>query len=233
MKHILFILIFLFTVLESNAQEFPYNKEILDTLNMIKEGSSLSKDFASMYYKSIEISNNQLSSLSSSAKEFIIRFESSFAACFFKQHFNKQNQLPVNEVWKTFFSDTTYNKLQYQFIGMNAHINGDIWVALVNTHKVDSILKYKIQLLDFQKSFDLLFDSIYKLTFDYSKVRLLNTISLGLTKPYGKKMIYRWRKRQILLAIAYYTNENKFNRLYNRIKRKKAYYDKFALKWLK
>jgi Family of unknown function (DUF5995) len=228
------VLLLFLLLYEAGAAQMPvYNKAALDTLYGIIDKKTIAKPFAEMYIQSIAISNIYLHTLTAPQKEFITKFSSSFSNLFFEADRNFVSQKTIPKSWQFYYGNHNLNDLQYKFAGLNAHVNGDIWQALVTAHCYDSILRYRKTVINFQRSFDVFFDSIYKTTFAYKKLQLLHRLTLGLDKHIGKKMVYRWRKRQVALALLWYSNNKKFFRVRKRIDNKMRRLNRFALKWIK
>jgi Family of unknown function (DUF5995) len=225
-----FILLFSFVKLQA---QYTYNKVALDSLLSIAKDSTISKPFAQMYIQSIEISNIYLHTLTANEKEFIMQFSTKFSGLFFAAHNSFVNHHAIPSNWQFYYQQQHSNDLQYKFMGLNAHVNGDISLALIAAHHYDSILKYKTTIINFQKSFDVFFDSIYKTTFAYKKLRHIHHITLGLDKWIGKRMVYRWRKRQVNLALWYHTNFPKYMRMRKRIDKQMQRLNRFAIKKMK
>ncbi len=231
MKCILILLFFL-TFSNIKAQQ-PYNSKLLDTLQNISNTPSISKHFAKLYFKAIEITNTYATTQPEYIKQFIFGFEDQFGPLFFKAHYNNDSSFSIPKNWEAYYKNTTLNELQYQFIGMNAHINGDMWKALVSKYSYDTLSKYKKPLLDFQGTFNNFFDSIYSITKKYKKVRTLHFATFGLDKVIGRRMVYRWRKNQVTLALLSFKQPKKFKRKLNRLEKKINRINKYALKYLK
>jgi hypothetical protein len=227
---------FVFVVLCSQkvvAQIPRYNAALLDTLAAISNDTTPSKHFAQLYYKAIQITNSYAHTQPQHVKQFIFGFEEKFGPLFFKAHHNFIANKSIPQTWQVYYSSNNYTPLQYQFLGMNAHVNGDMWKALVNAYTADTLQYYKKDLLRFQKAFNTFFDSIYSTTKQYKKVRTIHVLTLGLDKPLGRKMVYKWRKLQVNLAIWYTTKPNKFKRKLKRLQSKIKRWNKFAIRWLK
>jgi hypothetical protein len=205
----------------------------LDTLQEIIESNTPSKYFARLYYKAIENTNRYAVTKPDSVKQFIFGFESLFAPAFFRSYRNYLTQQPQEFSWQHYYADTGLNELQYQFMGMNAHINGDMWLALKDKYGYDTLKKYKQSLLQFQKALNTFFDSMYVASGKYSKVKRLHFFTLGADKIMGRQMILNWRKRQVQLALLFYSNPVKCKRKLRRVKKRMQHYDNFAIDWIK
>jgi hypothetical protein len=64
------------------------------------------------------------------------------------------------------------------------------------------------------------------------RLRLLHEISGGLDKTYGKRLLITWRKRQVQLALMYYTNQPRFYKKLRELKKKKSRIDKLVVRFL-
>jgi len=209
-----------------------YNANLLDTLQQISQSNTPAKYFAQLYYKAIEKTNDYADTKPDSVKAFIFGFESLFAPLFFQSYQNSIAGKPQIFSWQRYYADTGLNELQYHFMGMNAHINGDMWLALKDKYCFDTLKKYQHFLLQFQKTMNSFFDSIYVSTGNYKKMRQLHIFTLGFDQFIGRRMILHWRKRQELMAILFYSHPQKCNRKWKQLQKKMIRYDHFALRWL-
>jgi hypothetical protein len=226
------IILYIISCCTLYAQEV-HNKPLLDTLQQIKSNITIAKHFADLYYEAIVITNKQLQTGAPNEIVFIEKFESQFAPLFFKQYDNYIEHNTINNVWNYYFDNKSLNDLQYKFIGMNAHINGDMAIALVNAHSLDSLKKHKNYLLKFQKTYNQFFDSILATTLQYKRVKTLHHLSLGLDKYIGRRMVYRWRKKAVQMALLWYTNKKKYYRCRNRLDHKMHRINTFAINNIK
>jgi hypothetical protein len=225
--------IILLLLIQTASAQPRYNAALLDTLQQIEQTRTTARHFATLYHKAIEITNGYAHSQPGSVKNFIFGFESSFGPLFFASYKNYCLRQPQSFSWQPYYRDSTLNPLQYMFIGMNAHINGDMWLALKNAYVYDTLYKYKNDLIRFQKVYNVFFDSIYSTTRQYKKVRRLHRLTLGLDKALGRRMVLRWRKRQVALALLYYRHPAQCNRRWQRVQRKMQRFNRFALHWLR
>ena len=210
-----------------------YNARLLDTLQQIAATNTPAKYFAKLYYNAIEITNHYAATQPDSVKQFIFGFESLFAPTFFTSYKNFSAKQPQVPAWQRYYAYTGLNELQYQFMGMNAHINGDMWLALKDKYGYDTLQKYRLALLQFQKILNTFFDSIYAVSGRYKKIKRLHFFTMGADKITGRQMIFHWRKRQVQMALLFYSNPKKCKRKLHHINRRMLQYDKFALHWIK
>ncbi|GAB2805637.1 DUF5995 family protein [Ferruginibacter profundus] len=227
------VAIFCTAFLTTASAQPRYNALLLDTLQEIAGSNTPSKHFARLYYKAIESTNGYTITKPDSVKQFIFGFESVFAPAFFRSYRNYLTHQPQEFSWQHYYADTGLNELQYQFMGMNAHINGDMWRALKDKYGYDTLKKYRQPLLQFQKTLNSFFDSIYTATVKYKKVKRLHLFTLGADKIMGRQMIFTWRRRQVQMALLFYSNPAKCKRKLRRVKKRMQHYDKFAANWIK
>lgn len=210
-----------------------YNAALLDTLQQIAGTSTPSKHFAGLYYRAVETTNKYAAKQPENIRKFIFGFESSFAPAFFRSYQDFITGKPQIFNWQPYYADTALNTLQYEFIGMNAHINGDMWLALKERYGFDTLKKYRKPLIKFQKALNTFFDSIYVTTGQYKKLKRLHLLTLGLDKVIGRKMLLHWRKRQVQLALLFYTDPKKCDRKWKRTQHKMQRWNRFAVNWIK
>ena len=230
MKYFFLIIFYLFVSI-ANAQ-LRYNNEILDTLEQIAATNTNSSHFAKLYHNAIEKTNDYARNEPENVKQFIFGFERSFSQRFIKASKNYIQHQAQEFSWQFYYADTTLNELQYQFIGMNAHINGDMWQALKDKYCYDTLKKYKNPLLKFQSALDKVFDSMYSTAGAYKKIKRLHFYSMGLDKPVGRFMVLNWRKRQVKMAMLFYTDPKKCKRKWNHLQKHMLRWDKRAVKWM-
>ena len=215
------------------AKSQSYNTEILDSLRSIIRENDQSKYFASIYCNAVLKTNQQAYTKNEELRKFVFDFEASFSHFFLEAHRQHKTGEPIFDNWKPYYTKDSLNDLQYMIIGINAHINGDFWKALVQTHSYDSIRKYKKDLVRFQSSLNFIIDSLYKEKKEYKRVRAIHTITLGLDKLLAHQMILKWRKKQIRLALLYYRNYDRLDKKLKRLNRKIYRFDRFAVRWLR
>jgi Family of unknown function (DUF5995) len=215
------------------SQTPKHNGALLSSLKEVSNCHCISKHFARLYYRVIEITTVYSETEPEAVKRFTDTLDAAFTALFFEAHNNYKNQKSQSFPWQRYYADTTLNELQYQFMGMNAHINGDLLMALKNKFCYDTLKKYRPYLLQYQKVLNPFFDSIYKSTYQYREAQQLHTLSMTLDKNYGRKMIYKWRKRQVTLALLWYKNPAAFQRRWKQLQHKMVKLDRFAIRRLK
>jgi len=216
------IYIFLFWTLTSISCFSQTNdKVLLYKLDSIKSSSSISSYFASIYFATTCKAIQFFSVYKEPARQAIQRLENSFANYFFRsaEACCNKNEIPVD--WKDYYSSSSLSPVQYQLLGINAHINGDIWKALTTEFTLQEIIEIKKYYFDFYKGLEEIYTDFYHEAFSSnSKIRWLHFASLGLDRSFGQTMLLRWRKRQMQLAILYFTNPVRFDKRHKKLEEK-------------
>ncbi len=204
------------------------NKVILIKLDSIAKSESTAKYFAKMYYNAIVITNRHLETLEDSAIQFFEKFERAFVTLFMNEVIKNGNA--INATWQSYFEHKNLIEIQYYILGINAHINNDLWLAFKNNFDYYTLKTYKKPFMRFQKSFNIFFDSMYTVAKTYKPTRRLQKLSFGTGKLIGKLILRHWRHRQIKLAILWHKNQNRFANKWDRVQKRKNRLDVFALK---
>ncbi|MBI5858847.1 MAG: hypothetical protein HZB42_14545 [Sphingobacteriales bacterium] len=194
----------------SSSQVSDDEINLLKQLDSIQNSNSVSKYFGSLYFKTTADAVNFFLEKENKEREFIHRFEIRFAAFFLRsaEAYRSGNSIPAE--WESYYTDSL-SPLQYKLLGINAHINGDIWQALTTGFTPDEIRAGRKSYYKFEKSLIKIYRDFYNESFESNrKIRLMSSATGGLDKLYGKLMLGRWRKRQIELALLYFSNKPKF-----------------------
>lgn len=221
----------LFLLLLCSGPARSQNPAVTDSLNKIAGTASVSGYFGLLYYKSTLAAEKYAAAQNPAPARFLTAFESGFAHYFFEAVNEAPQPASLPFSWQRYYSRQNLNAFQYYFLGMNAHINGDMWQALVKTHPYDSIKKYRQLLLDFQHPLTGLFDSTYRTCSKYKNLSRFHRLTLGLDKWYGKRMMLHWRSNQIKLALLSYSNTARFSRRLKKTHHKMKRLDAFVIKW--
>lgn len=229
---LLFLLLFFNSGQSLTAQENDPDIRLAMQLDSMAATPDIHRHFAKIYSASVIRSIQHYQEASASEQYFIRRFEYLFAGYFFRAAASR-GQGPGSEAWKAYFLDSTLSPLQYQLLGINAHINADLSVALIEGFSTEELKTHKKTLLRFQdglrKQFSLFYEENRQAT---PLTRLLHQLSFGLARPYGTLMMYHWRKRQFRLAIWHTTRPEKEARLKRKTARHKERIDRLILRHL-
>lgn len=205
--------------------------ELMRKLDSLQSSPGVPKYFAGLYFTTTQKAIGFFKDKPAETKNFIERLETSFAGFFFRSvdSFTQYKMVPVE--WKDYFTDSSLSPLQYKLLGINAHINGDIWQALVSAFSLEEIEKGKEGYFDFQKGLVKQYREFYNESLRSSvKVRLLHDATAGFDKLYGKLMLKRWRERQIKLALLFYTDKQKFNEALGKLHKKMDRIDRMIIR---
>lgn len=221
------------------AQSWITSKTIVSSpvLNPIQQVDSValsngtSKHFADLYRRSMKNIEKGLESADGSTRSFVTKFEWRFAKYFLDACIaERNNTLVPSSPWKTYFSNSDAEPWQLALVGVNVHVNTDFHKALTDEFTEQEIKTHKQAMLKIQssvlKEYDPLFQHILTRS---SYLRFINTISLGLGKKFGEWTLYKWRKRQVKLAILFYRHPKKYENKLHAISRKKDKIDRKIL----
>ncbi len=216
---------------EPTNQQEPnqFNQSFLDSLLSIEKSQTISRHFAGLYRQTVLITNEYAKTKDPFASDFILRLDDAFIPIFFQAHeaFIKGQEIPAN--WKTYYQSDSLNSLQYQFLGMNAHINGDLHLALIQQFGYDSIKAHKKDLMSFQTVLNQIVDSVYAQTKNYPELKIFHDLTLGTNRIMAREMVRHWRRRQINLALLYYHKPKKYQRRLQHVQSLKVKWDKAVL----
>ncbi|MEY2903537.1 MAG: hypothetical protein RLY89_2643 [Bacteroidota bacterium] len=215
--------------LTDTAKHLQFNQSYLDSLLSIEKGNTISKHFAGLYRQTVLITNQFASTQNTAALDFTIKLDDAFIPIFFQAHdaYLKGQEIPDN--WKAYYQTDSLNSLQYQFLGMNAHINGDLHLALIQQFGYDSIKAHKKDLMSFQTVLNKIVDSVYEQTKAYPELKIFHDLTLGTNRIMAREMVRHWRRRQINLALLYYHKPKKYQRRLQHVQSLKVKWDKAVL----
>lgn len=194
---------------------------LLKQLDSVSHSSSISKYFAGLYYHTTLNAKDFFASSDGMTRDFMQRLEVRFGNYFFDAVNSYESGKSVSSVWATYYADSSLSELQYLLLGINAHINGDIWKALTTEFSLKEIETNKQEYFRYYEGLKKIYTDVYHTALDSEKkFRLLHQLSFGLDKWYGRMMLHRWRKRQMRLAILFFTNPKKFEKKNKRLQKK-------------
>lgn len=206
-KLVFFLLLISQTRQPVSTQVIQGDIALLQKLDSIKKSQSVARHFAELYFSTTAKAANYFLNRSKKENDFIQRFETRFAEFFFRSTEAHTERSPIPRKWKAYFADTALSPLQYKLLGINAHINGDIWKVLTVEFSLKEIEENRDSYFSFQKRLKDQYREFYDSSRKSSaKIRLLHMVTAGLDKLYGKMMLTRWRKRQLQMAFLYFNN---------------------------
>lgn len=190
--------------------------------------------FGELYLKTTISADSYIETLPEQGKVLMKRLEENFARYFFRAIDSSCNGDPVPNEWKNYFNGKDLSVLQLKLMGANAHINGDIWQAMTSSFSLQEIKSLKPFYKNYNRSIAKVFDDLYESAIESDgRLRNLHSLTFGLDKVYGKMMLYKWRNRQLKLAIYTYSNKKKFERLKRQTETKRNKIDKMIIKRLR
>ena len=191
------------------------------------------RHFCKIYSQTMNTVAIQMQKIDSGSREFIQKFEIGFADYFLSAWMDdRTNNLSPQSGWKCFFSNRDAKPWQIVLLGVNAHTNIDIWRTLVYNFSEKEVMQYHKQMLAMQASVTKVHDQFFKTLLAQSRyLRFINTITLGFARRFGEKIIYKWRRRNVKLALLYYTNQKRFTRKLALVNRKKIKNDQRILSY--
>lgn len=215
------------------------DEEIIITNNSIQRIDSIAltsgteRHFCKIYSQTMNEVALQMQKIDSGSRTFIQKFEIGFADYFLKAWADeKNNNLSHESGWKCFFSNLDAKPWQIVLLGVNAHTNIDIWQTLVYNFPEKEVMQYNKQMLAMQASVTKIYHQLFKsMKAESGYLRFINTATLGLVKKFGEGIIYKWRRRNVKLAILYYYNNKRFTRKLAHVYRKKQKNDQRILRY--
>lgn len=127
-KKLLLILLLLFAAKTYSQPADSFNEiQAVDSIAQTKGTASV---FAALYSKTMLEIEEQLKQLDFSTIRQIRKLEINFAEYFLKACHEFNNSKKTGEIWKAYFTIANVSPIQLKLLGINAHINGDLWQAL-------------------------------------------------------------------------------------------------------
>ena len=207
-----------------------HSLQLIDSIAGLPEKAG---DFCKVYVKTMSNIGMQIRDLDTATKSFVEKFEAHFADYFIDAWTDhKKNCLPGSSAWSFFFSNPGARPWQAVLLGINAHINMDIWQSLVYNFILEEIRKYKKPLLATQSSIRKVYYEFFESMKEHNPyLKRVNFFSMGLARTFGNRLVYKWRRRNVNLAILYYKDPEKFKRKLAIITRKKQRIDERILRY--
>lgn len=211
--------------------DLSFTKSPVQSVDSISQLKIAGSHFARIYSKVMTNEEQQITGIDSAASTFIRKFEIHFADYFLQACKDDMNgNLSSSSAWKNLFSNPSAQSLRLTLMGINAHVNGDIWQTLVNNFPEKEIRLHKKAFLACQSSivkvYYPFFDSIALQSW---YLKFMRSFTKGLVKNLGERILYKWRHRQVSLAILYYHDHEKFEKRLAHVNRKKEKIDQLLL----
>ena len=203
-----------------------------EKIDSISRSTSLGHPFCDVYSGSMGFITNQIQDKDPEAGLFIKKFTISFAGYFLRPLEEYENGvLPSYSAWANYFDHPGAQNWQLVLTGVNTHINADMWRALVDNFSEKQIRKHKKLFLSTQKSVGKVYRPFYDSILAHNRyLRFMHSFTKGLPLLVGERVLYKWRQRQVRLAILYYHDKNKFHSVQEKVQRKKLKNDALILR---
>lgn len=233
LKKILFILFKTIAIIPAAAQTLPAGI-VLKQLDSVAQSNGPGRGFAGLYVKTTIEIERQLVKMDSVSITQIRRLEKNFAGYFINACKKLSETNDTAAIWHAYFKNSGSSDLKQKLLGINAHINGDLWQALRDSYGKEEIKEAGITVFLFHQSLLKVYNDLYtEAKTGNKKIKTFHVLSLGFGEAYGRHLLKKWRKRQIKLAMLYYFNQKKFERLKTKTERKKYKIDKMINRHLK
>ena len=221
MRIIFFISILITFLYPFYAQSTETNQTVISKLDSISHSESISRYFAAIYLVTTKKAAVHFSDYSERSKSLIARLELKFANLFFEAAQAKQKGSTIPTEWQSYYSDNSLQPLQYLLLGINIHINENIWEALIEEFTSSEFEEFKPIYFEYYNLLKKIYSEVYQMAWsENNKIKRLHSFSFGLDEVYGKIMLKRWRRRQFRLAELYFADPVSFQTNYAVLQKK-------------
>jgi hypothetical protein len=163
MRQLLFLFLLFVTTVHKLPAQYLKAQEVYDTLASITQQPGISAHFAVLYTSTYARINSYAASLPKEKRDFLMQFQQSFGEWFLEAHYKYKKREPIPWNWQRFFRYDSLQPMQYWFLGINAHINGDMHQTLLATFPADTLVKHRKTVAEMRHSLQPFFDSLYGL----------------------------------------------------------------------
>jgi len=228
------ILIFLIFISYNSAVVAQYEKAIAvyDTLVAIQKQPGISAHFAALYTATYAHINGYAAQQTKSKQDFLMEFQRVFGEWFLKAHYHYKAGEPIPFNWQRFFKYDTLTQLQYWFLGINAHINGDMHQTLLASFPEDTLKMHRSTIKDMRRNLEPFFDSLYNIPSSSKKFERLHKMSLGMDRMVFRNAFFSWRMRQLRMIDTYFKNRKRYDRRLKRLQKEMLRWDNRTFKYL-
>ena len=213
--------------------QYPAAQAVYDTLSAIRQQPGISSHFAVLYTSTYARINSYAATVSKDKQNFLMKFQQSFGEWFLEAHYKYLKGEPIPWNWQRFFRYDTLQPMQYWFLGINAHINGDMHQTLLASFPADTLQKHRKTIAEMRHSLQPFFDSLYGLPTNLKRFKRLHTLTLGMDRLAFRNIFFSWRMRQLQMIDLYYRNEHRYNKRLSKLRRIMLRWDKRAFHQLR
>jgi len=195
------------------AQVSAGELKLLHKLDSISASPSVSAYFSDLYFVTMVNAIRFFEKAHDSSRYVIRCMQTGFAGFFFAAADSFVQQKSIPDAWQRYYADTTRTHLRHVLLGVNAHINGDIWQALARSFSYEELKKIRSLYFSYYHGLLDIYEDVYDAAYKINcSLRFAHAMSLGLDKWYGKKMLHRWLRRQMKIARLYYQSDKRFKK---------------------
>ena len=210
-----------------------YSFKETQAVDSIMQAKNTASAFAALYSKTMLKIEEQLEEMDTGTIRQIRTLEINFACYFLKACQQFKDSSKTCETWNTYFTTDNLSPLQLKLLGINAHINGDLWQALKDSFSETKIKGISKTVFLFHQSLLHIYKELYREAIaENGKIKALNFLTLGLSEKYGRHLLSKWRKRQLKLASLYYFNQERFEKKRRNTEKRKTRIDNMIIRRL-
>lgn len=203
----------------------------LQQLDSLAATSNPAAGFAALYRETTIEAIRQTSHAGAVEKKFIEAFEAAFAHLFLTAA--GAPAVSRTAVWSPVFSNPDLPPEKRLLLGINAHVNGDLWQALAFRFSATELRSNKRVFIRYQQALSRIVDRYYpEIIRQIPILQAAHLLTGGRIRQTAETLLFSWRKAQYRLAILYHGNPRKFRKTASRIWRKKERLDQFILRHL-
>ena len=203
MKRWLFFLLIACNSGRPCAQDNPLLLETLSQLDSLSKSSSPASHFGILHAVFLRSIEDRLQPEDSTMQQLFRRFVKAFTQFYLDANTSYQNREEISvKSWKAYFSDSDLQPIQYKLLGVNAHVNSDLWQVFTTSFSKEELRNFKGQFLLYKAPLNKVYKQVYREAVRSNKnLRLYSILTLGMYKYVGNYYLFKWRKRQIRLAM--------------------------------
>lgn len=196
--------------------------DLVQQLDSIRNTRTTAAYFAGIYLSTTVKAIRFAEKRSPEEQRALILFEKNFAGFFFEavRAVSEQRTPPV--VWAGYFMHDSVSPVRLQLLGINAHINGDLWQALTAAFSREELRRFRPCYRAFNRELKKEFDEFFEEAADHDiRFALSGELIPGISHAAGHRLLKHWRKRQYKLALFYYSDQPRFRKMLQRVTQKR------------
>lgn len=204
------------------AQHSDASWQLLQQLDSIRNSQTPAKYFAGIYLSTTVKAIRFAEKRSPEDQKALTLFEKNFAGFFIDAVRAVSEQRTPPAVWAGYFMNDTVSPIRFQLLGINAHINGDLWQALTTAFSQEELRRFRPCYRAFNRDLKMEFDEFFEDAAGHDiRFALSGELIPGISHAAGHRLLKHWRKRQYKLAVLYYSDPPRFRKLLQRVTQKR------------